>query len=175
MGRGQNMNNETKRGRPLGASAADVFLWLLLLLCIAAVAVRIVLGEGGGIALTRQENYLLSYSAAGVRGEYSDAFSDGTEYYLEDGTYFGKLTGEAVLTPMREYLENSHGVYVVSYRSDGRMDVKGAAQVRGAMTERGFLLGGETYIAPNMRLTLYSATATVEILVTDITGVAAQN
>ena len=169
------MNKETKQGRFARISAADVFLWLLLLLCVAAVAVRIVLGEGGGLALTRQEDYLLSYSAAGIRGEYSDAFSDGTEYYLEDGTYFGKLTGEAVLTPMREYLENSKGVYVVSYRSDGRMDVKGAAQVRGAMTERGFLLGGETYIAPNMHLTLYSETSAVEILITDITGVTAQN
>ena len=97
------------------------------------------------------------------------------EYYLEDGTPFGSLTGDAVFTPTREYLEDENGQYVASYNSSGRVDVKGTAKVEGVMTERGFMLEDKMYLAANMPLTVYSTEMTAEILITDISKVSVQN
>ncbi len=156
-------------------TAADVFLWLLLLLCIVGIGIRIAVGDRNVFTKEKSGEYLISYVVTDLRSEYSDYFSEGMEYYLEDGTLFGALTGDAVFTPTREYLEDENGQYVVSYSSNGRVDVKGTAKVEGVMTERGFMLKNRMYLAANMSLTIYSTEITAEILITDIPKVSVQN
>ncbi len=162
----------TKRGR---LPAADLFLWLLLLLCIIGVGVRVVAGADGIFSRGEAGEYLISYLITDMRSEYSERFGEGTEFYLEDGTPFGVLSGEAVFTPTREYLENENGEYVVSYSSGNRVDVKGTVRASGAMTERGFMLEKKKYVAVNMPLTVHSAEISAEILITDISKVSVQN
>ena len=156
-------------------SAADVFLWLLLLMCVAGIGIRIAAGERSIFTKEAPGEYLISYVITDMRSEYSDYFSEGMEYYLEDGTPFGSLTGDAVFTPTREYLEDENGQYVASYNSSGRVDVKGTAKVEGVMTERGYMLEDKMYLAANMPLTVYSTEMTAEILITDISKVSVQN
>ena len=158
-----------------GYSAADMFLWLLLLLCIAGIGIRIAVGDRSMLTKGIPGEYLISYVATDLHSEYSDYFSEGMEYYLEDGTPFGSLTGDAVFTPTREYLEDENGQYVASYSSSGRVDVKGSAKVEGVMTERGFLLGNQMYLGVNMSLTVCSTEMTADILITDISKVSVQN
>lgn len=167
------MKKNTKKLR--GYSAADVFLWLLLLLCIAGIGMRIAVGDRSMFTKGTPGEYLVSYVATDLRSEYSDYFSEGIEYYLEDGTPFGSLTGDAVFTPTREFLEDENGQYVASYNSSGRVDVKGTAKVEGVMTERGFMLGDRMYLAVNMPLTVCSTEITANILITDISKVSVQN
>ena len=78
------------------------------------------------------------------------------------------LSKDAVFTPARLYGENSDGVYVASYATDGRVDVKGTAVCRGKMTDNGFMLGGKVYAAANSQFTVSSGDIKVTITVTDI-------
>ncbi len=167
------MKKKAKKLR--GYTAADVFLWLLLLLCIVGIGIRIAVGDRSLFTKGKPGEYLISYVVTDVRSEYSDYFSEGMEYYLEDGTPFGSLTGDAVFTPTREYLEDENGQYVASYSTSGRVDVKGTAKTEGVMTERGFMLENKMYLAANMPLTVYSTEMTAEILITDISKVSVQN
>lgn len=149
-------------------AAADAFIIVLLLICIAALGVRIALGSGDLLSSDGSGEYLVSYTVSGIKGEYSELFSEGKEFYLEDGERLGELRSGAVFTPAKTYTENSEGELKVTYATDGTVDVKGAALVRGAMTESGFLLGGNRYIAANMPLSVSSTDITVTITVTDI-------
>ena len=161
------MKKKTENGKLVQFAAADLFLWLLLLLCIAGIVIRIMKGESG--------EYLISYVVTDVRSEYSDHFSEGSRYYLEDGTLFGVLSKDAVFTPTREFLENENGEYVASYNSSGRVDVKGTAKAQGIMTDKGFMLEDRVYVAANMRLTVHSDEMSAEILIMDISKVSVQN
>ena len=169
------MKKKVKNGQLSQFAAADLFLWLLLLLCIVGIVIRIVAGTDGVFAKGESGEYLISYQITDVRSEYSEHFSEGMEFYLEDGTPFGVLSGDAVFTPTREYLENENGEYVVSYNSSGRVDVKGTARASGVMTDRGFMLEDKIYIAVNMPLTVHSSEMSAEILITDISKVSVQN
>ncbi|MBS5724829.1 MAG: hypothetical protein KHW59_03485 [Clostridiales bacterium] len=169
------MKKKVKSGKLSQFAAADLFLWLLLLLCVVGIGIRIAAGTDGIFAQGESGEYLISYLVTDVRSEYSDHFSEGMEFYLEDGTPFGVLSGDAVFTPTREYLENENGEYVASYNSSGRVDVKGTARASGVMTDRGFMLEDKMYIAVNMPLTIQSSEITVEILITDISKVSVQN
>ncbi len=150
-------------------AAADAFIVILLLLSIAAMGVRIAIGSGGLLSTSEHGEFLVSYVVSGIKSEYSDAFSGGREFYLEDGEKFGVLCDGAAFTPAKMYTENADGICRTVYATDGTVDIKGVATVRGTMTDSGFLLGGSKYIAANMPLTVSSPDITVTITVTDIT------
>lgn len=150
-------------------AAADAFIIILLLICIAAVGVRIAVGNGGLLSTDKSGEYLVSYVVTGIKSEYTESFSEGAEFYLENGEHFGTLRSGAVFTPAKTYTENSDGALRAVYATDGTVDVKGVALVRGTMTDSGFLLGGIRYIAPNLSLTASSSDITVKLTVTDIT------
>ena len=168
------MKKKTENGKLVQFAAADLFLWLLLLLCIAGIVIRIIAGSDGSFMKGESGEYLISYVVTDVRSEYSDHFSEGS-YYLEDGTLFGVLSKDAVFTPTREFLENENGEYVASYNSSGRVDVKGTAKAQGIMTDKGFMLEDRVYVAANMRLTVHSDEMSAEILIMDISKVSVQN
>lgn len=149
-------------------AAIDALVILLLLLCVAGIAVRMAIGPGGLLSSHDKGDYIVSYIVTGIRGEYSDCFSEGKEFFFEDGEHFGTLTAGAVFTPARLYGEDADGKYVPSYASDGRVDVRGTALCEGKMTDEGFLLGGSIYAAANSQFTVSSADITVDIVITDI-------
>ena len=169
------MKKKTKNGKLTQFAAADLFLWLLLLLCIAGIVIRIIAGSNGFFVKGESGEYLISYEVTDVRSEYSDYFSEGNRFYLEDGTLLGILSKDAVFTPTREYLENENGEYAASYNSSGRVDVKGTVKAQGVMTDQGFMLENKVYVAANMKFTIHSAEMSTEILIMDISKVSVQN
>ena len=149
-------------------AAVDVLIVLLLILCLAGIAVRIAIGENGLFSKDEKGSYIVSYVIEGEKDEYSSCFSEGCEFYLENGDRFGTLSGNATFTPAKIIGENSRGEAVISYASDGTVDITGALLVSGTMTESGFLLNSNTYIAPNMTVTVQSSDISSEITITDI-------
>ena len=149
-------------------AAIDALIIILLMLCVAGIIVRTAMGSGGLFATQDRGSYLVSYMVTGIRGEYSDCFSEGKEFYFENGEAFGTLTDGAVFTPARLYGEDADGKYVPSYAADGRVDVRGTALCEGKMTDEGFMLGGSIYTAANSRFTVSSGDITVDIVITDI-------
>ncbi|MBQ4067083.1 MAG: hypothetical protein IJD22_05515 [Clostridia bacterium] len=149
-------------------AAVDILIVILLLLCIAGIGVRIFIGEGNLFHKGDTGEYIVSYLISGEQDDYSSLFSEGCEFYLEDGSYFGTLTGNAAFTPALLSSENSRGEYVTVYATDGTVDIRGTMTVNGSMTESGFVLNSKTYISPNMTLTVSSSDITVKMLITDI-------
>ena len=149
-------------------AAVDIAILMLLLLCAAGIIFRVALGDNSLFSKETKGEYIVSYSVLGIPDEYSDYFTEGKEFYLEDGELLGTLRGTAAFTYAEIHGENSAGEYVSGYTSEDIFDVKGTATVKGTMTESGFVLSSGTYIAPNMTLTLQSSDITVEVLITDI-------
>lgn len=161
-----NTKDEIKKRK---VAAVDIFIAVLLLMCIIAVGIRIFMGERAFFTGDAKGEYTVSYTVTGTADEYSNYFSDGTALCLESGEPFGTLSGNATFTPAEIYTENSRGESVHGYATDGSVDIKGTVTVSGTMTDSGFLLNSTTYIAPNMTLTVASADITVTLLITDIT------
>ena len=164
------MNNKEINNQPKKKIAAiDVLIVLLLMLCVAGVAVRIAVGENGLFSGEEKGSYVVSYVIEGEKDEYSNYFSEGAEFFLENGDRFGSLSGNATFTPAKILGENSRGEAVISYAADGTVDITGTFLVKGTLSESGFLLNSNTYIAPNMTVTVVSSDITATITVTDIT------
>lgn len=159
--------NDTPKNKKRFA-AVDILIAILLLLCIAGIGVRIFIGEGNLFHKGDAGEYVVSYLIFGEADDYSSLFSEGCEFYLENGTLLGTLTGNAAFTPALLSSENSRGEYVATYATDGTVDIRGTMIVKGSMTESGFVLNSKTYISPNMTLTVSSSDITVDMLITDI-------
>ncbi len=149
-------------------AAIDLLIIILLVVCLAGIVIRIAVGENLFFQKDSKGEYTVSYVVYEEADEYSNLFSSGKEFYLENGEYFGKLSGNATFTPAEIHSQNSRGEYVHGYADDGTVDIKGSFTVEGTMTETGFLLNANTYIAPNMTITVSSSDITVELLITDI-------
>ena len=149
-------------------AAVDILIAILLLLCVVGVGVRILIGETSLFHKGDTGEYIVSYLISGEQDDYSSLFSDGCEFYMEDGALLGTLTGNATFTPALLSSENSRGEYVTVYATDGTVDIRGTMTVKGSMTESGFVLNSKTHLSPNMKLTVTSSDITVEMLITDI-------
>lgn len=135
-----------QKKRDVKFAALDAVLIVLILSAIAAVFVRIVVGEDGFFPQdTKTEGV---YAAVLVPDdEDSDNLMKeikiGDEVYLASGEVLGKV---ASATPKSIQ-----------------------THVSGVMTDSGFLMNGTFYLAPNMKLELRLGEETAHITVTDIT------
>ena len=161
-----NKKEEIKSKRKI--AAVDIMIGLLLLLCIAGIVIRIVIGDSG-LFSGGKGDYIVSYVVRGEDEEYSPYFTEGKEFFLESGESLGTLVADAELPPAEIYEENANGELKLYYATDGTVDFKGTLLCKGTMTDSGFLLNSNTYIAPNMTITVASSDITVELLITDIT------
>ena len=163
------MNNKDEIKTKKKIAAVDILIVMLVLLCIAGIVIRIAVGESSLFSKDNRGEYTVSYVITGEQDENSAFFAEGKQFFLESGEAFGTLTGSPAFTPAVISSENSRGEYVQSYSSDGTVDIRGTATVIGTMTDTGFLLNSNTYIAPNMSITVSSSDITVKLLITDIT------
>ncbi len=161
-----NKKEEIKNKKKI--AAVDVMIAVLIVLCIAGLIIRIAVGDSGLFSGGKGE-YIVSYVVRGEDDEYSPYFSEGREFFLESGESFGTLIADAELPPAEVYEETPTGELKLYYATDGMVDFKGTVLVKGTMTDSGFLLNSNTYIAPNMTITVASSDITVELLITDIT------
>ena len=162
-----NTKDEIKSKKKI--AAVDILIIILILLRLGGIVLRIMAGEGGVFAGDGKGEYTVSFTVNGQPDEYSSYFSEGTEFAFEGGEPFGAVAGNATFTPAELHSENSRGEYVHGYASDGTVDIKGTMTVKGTMTDSGFLINSNTYIAPNMTVTVSSPDITVTLTVTDIT------
>ena len=166
------MNNREKRkGRT--PSALDVFVVLIVLACLAALALRLTVGREGVLpkGVPEKATYSVSFEIAGQRDTAGSEISTGDIFYTEDGTLFGTLSGSVSRIPARRYTVAEDGTLVMSRSPEGdgaRSDVTGTLAVEGYPVEYGFLAAGTTYIAPNCRISLHTENMTVTARITGI-------
>ena len=168
-----NENKQTKRR--LGA--LDWCLIIAAVLLIVGICFRLNVFRLFTPKQTPQlEEYLVTFRVANIRSTSGDLFEEGTVFYAESGkNVFGTVTGSVTITPAEIYTEDEDGKCVLLYYSgdgdDSRVDVSGVFRVAACISEdKGlYMLNGETYIAPNQSLTIYSDRLTVTVLITGIT------
>ncbi len=148
-------------------TAIDVFVILLLCCAVFGVGFKVFAGNVGLFAAAEEE-YYVSYVIEAADSEISKLITSGSSfYYDENETFFGTVSGNVVTTPARVYNENAKGEYILSYSNGAQVDIAGTFSVRGKMTEKGFVCGGE-YVTPGMEIRLRGNGVTQSVLITDI-------
>lgn len=142
------MNNENKKSTRSVFNAIDIAILLLILICAVGIYVRyeretsINAGDGA--------TYTVEFVCEKVRYTTVDYLNVGDDIYF-GGTNkkLGTVSGTVVSRPSSEEIYSDGKTVTVYYPSDTVIDINGSLTVSGVMTENGFLIGGDTYIAPN--------------------------
>ncbi|MBQ7599709.1 MAG: hypothetical protein IJU57_03440 [Clostridia bacterium] len=165
--------NETKR--KLGA--LDIFIIVIAVLLIAGIGVRFFLTRNSNVnEKTDLEEYIVSFKIMDIRDTSAqNYFNPGTNFYVDqDGSFFGTLQeGLRVSDAKRYYYLDSGEVITSLNNATGdlyRVDVEGSFKVSGITAADGkFLLNGNTYIAENKEVKVYSKYLSVMLLITSVT------
>ncbi len=155
---------EKKRAR---LNSADLMIFLLCVLCIAGMVFRFVVVdkiEKDAAAQSATVTMLIE----GVSETSREYFSDSAEFYLEDGTTVLGTVSTVSSSPSPVYIYEEDGTITKMDSVNGRVDIKVELSVSGVMSESGFMLGGTTYIAPNMTLPIKTSMLSVSALIMDI-------
>lgn len=167
--------NAKKSGR---ISALDVFIAVLVLMCIAGVIVRVYVGSEGILPVLDPDisEYAVSFEIKQVKAPVSGYLAPGERLWTADGTLFGTISGNLTVTPAQIFVEDADGKYISVYSSadngdNSLIDIKGSAMTEGYAADYGFLVNGKTYIAPNYEIELHTEKATVIVIITGISKV----
>lgn len=142
----------------------DLTILLVLLCVIAGTLLRL------GIKYRKpdapeQKEYEITFLVLSLPGEMQDGIAQGEEMFLGQapiGTLKSVDFSRAV-----SYFSSADGTPVVSY-STAAYDVRCILNTKGVETEDGFLLLGETPLAPGQDITLLTHSMTASVLITDI-------
>lgn len=172
---GDNMKATNSERKRRGISALDVFAVILVILCAAGAVIRILGGEKGVLPITepKSEDYNVSFEITGTSSLQGGNVVSGETLYDENGNLFGTVKENVTVTPAVIYVEDAAGKYLQTFAGSDNgdsnsVDVRGAIASKGYFTDKGFLVGGKTYVAPNYEITLHSSKATFTLRITDI-------
>ncbi len=149
-------------------NAADIMMILLFVICIAGMVLRF--GFMDKIEQRASDKQAtVSFIIEGVSNTSAAYLEAGDIVYFSDGEMLiGDVASVNTPEPCTVYYHTDDGS-IMSYPSvDGKVNISGTLSVKGSLTERGFLLDGTTYIAPNMNLWVKSQKISVSMLITNI-------
>ncbi len=165
----KNGNGIKKKG---GVSPLDIFIVILVFMCIAGVIVRIYMGHDGVLPSEGVESadYAVSFEIKSALPELSTYLVSGERLYDAEGNLFGTVSGSVTVTPAEQFYEDADGKYVPFY-SSYQNDIRGTVTVSGHYTDYGFLVNGKTYIAPNYETELHTGMSSFSLRITGISKV----
>lgn len=158
--------------------ALDVFIILILVMCLVSVGFRVLSNRTSDISETTQlENYTMTFKVMGIRDSSARNFmGKGTKFYMNDSNvYIGAINNDNItITDAQKYYDAFDGTTVSAVNTGSgdlyKVDVEAAFDVEGKTDANGrFLLGGNQYIGENQELQIHSKYLSITILVTDIT------
>lgn len=165
-------------GKQKKLGALDVFIIVILIMCIVSIGLRVFSNKTSDISESTQlENYTVSFKVMGIRDSSARNYiTKGTKFYLNDSNvYIGAINnGDITITDAQKYYDALDGS-TVSATNTGtgdlyKVDVEAAFDVEGKTDSSGrFLLGGNQYIGENQELQIHSKYLSITILVTEIT------
>lgn len=164
------VNQPAEKGTVRRFNAIDVFIIVLVILCIVGVYFRSQIAQWIGIEKNLEE-YTVSFEISEIRYTSSKYLSSGNKVYI-DGTdiYVGEISGNCTFMPAEVYIENDDGDLVrVNYPKDTYIDVEGNIKCLGFEKDDGFYLNGTYTIAPGSTLKVYTEMMNFSIVITKIT------
>ena len=165
-----NRNQESKKGR---FNVIDAFIIIVILLCIASVVYRMVNTNAYG-GSTEMDEYQVSFEIDNIRQSSVDDIKSGDKVrFKSDNVKIGELAEINDPTPaVGEYNDSGEEVLYPEQTAgkypDTRCRVTGTINVRGRMTDNGFLLEGNRYIAPNGEIEIITEHIEATIRITGI-------
>lgn len=162
-------------------NALDVCLIIAAALLLVGAGLRIYIVKNGALPgqTVTLEKYAVSFLVKDVRETSAEQFTVGSTFYIQSSVdVFGTIMDTVSVTPAELYIEDSDGNVTLTYTvddsndgEDGRVDIRGTVLSEGYMSDTGFLIGGTTYIAPNLCVAIQSQNVLVLAQITDITKI----
>lgn len=165
------MNGANSAAAKKRFNAVDFFIIAAIMACIAGVALRYNLIEKLSVG-TPKDTVEISFYIHNISEYSAQALVVGDDVY-SGGTYLGKIS-TVDISKAEYYFENSEGVLELTY-DERRYDVRGTIIGSGTMTEDGFMLNNNTYIAAGKEMLVSTKNITVNILVTNLNVTPAGN
>ncbi len=163
-------NKTPKNAARIRFNLVDLVLIIAVLACLVGVYLRYNISEEFGVK-HELEDYVLSFEIKNIRYTSADAFPEGDALYLDGkDTVLGTILGIDSTSPSEVIYTDSKGDYkTIYYPEDSRIDLTGRLLSRGDMTERGYMLGGNTYLAPGQTYYVETPRINVSVTITKIT------
>ncbi len=171
---------EQKKGRKSDSrvrfNVVDLVIIVAILACIAGIYLRYNFGEQYGVEHELGQ-YEITFEVQNVRYTSADAFSEGDAVYLKtQGKLLGTVLGIDSTTPSEMiYTDLSGNIRQVYYPENSRIDMVGRLLVSGTMTDRGFMLDGNTFLAPGAIYAVQTPRIDVSIVIAEISPLKAGN
>ena len=150
----------------------DLILLITVLACIAGIYLRYSASQDFGVK-QQLDSFTLSFEVQNIRYTSADAFPSGDAVYMRsDDTYVGTILSLDSTSPT-EYIffDLAGNVKQTYYPENTRIDVTGKILSQGRMTENGFLLNGNVFVAPGRTYSIKTPHIDVDITITDITRI----
>ena len=154
----ENKNNRTNESPRRRFNVMDAIIILLVIFCIASIVYRMDIIDGAGVSNTNEE-YRLYFEIEDIRSSSISSLVIGdTVKVSSTGEMVGRFDEIVQNIPaLATYNDSGAAVYYPPENEENKYDetryyVTGYITVSGRMTENGFLLNGNTYIASNSEL-----------------------
>ena len=160
-----------KRKRVTGRrfNVIDLFLILLVILCILGVYFRSQISEWIGVEKNLEE-YSIGFKVSEVRYTSSKYLQSGSAVYFDGGNVMiGTVDGNCTVLPAEVYIDGPEGIPVkVNYPKDTYVDISGRIKCQGIQKENGFYLDGTYSLAPGSTVNVRTEMLNFSMTITEI-------
>lgn len=162
-----NQNSEKSSARKF--NIIDVFLIILVVLCVLGVYFRAQVAEWIGVE-KKVEEYKIGFKISEMRYTSGKYLQAGNKVYFNGGNVLiGTIDGNCITLPASTYVDGPNGAPVkVNYPKDTYVDVSGTIKCEGLMKEDGFYLGGTYVLSPGSTVSVRTEMLNFTIIITEI-------
>lgn len=167
---------EKKNAKKRGLGALDVFIILALIVVAVGLGLRIFVNDSAELSTgAALEDYVVTFRVMNIKDSSAkNQMHTGDKFFLkEGGVLLGALRENRTVTDAQSFYEMPDGTIVrAANTATGdlyRVDVEASVDAQGRLNaDGGFLLGGNTTIAPNQEVQIYSKYLAITVLITGI-------
>lgn len=145
----------SKRSRKK-ANVLDLLLVFIVTALVAGIVIMFLYDDYGplGKNKTHIEEYVVTFVTLGSENDNTQYFTKDTLYRLDpNNAYFGTVCTEPTAQPVYSYDFTDEGVVRIE---TGEKTVVSSCVVNGCYKSEGFMLNGNTYVAPGMFIPISS-------------------
>jgi hypothetical protein len=162
------IHHDTQKKRA-SFNALDVFIVLVALLCLAGAGLRMFMGENGENVIPN-EKYVVSFIIREAIDSDADALTACDVFYIANGNaVFGTLDGDPSVSPAQINVIDENGQLKIDYAAGDSVFIRGHIIVEGYMSDEGFMLNGNVYLAPYKEIDVHTQYLMKTIEITEST------
>ena len=160
---------ETKRTK-LQFNIIDVVIIIAVIACCVGMYIRYNIGDAEGDKQEiNQISAKIEFLLPEVNEQLCDVLNAGSPvYYGGDSEPIGELSTIISKLPSERFVTLNDGTIVKTFSDELYFDVRGIITVNGVMTEKGFMLNGDVFLAPGVNFGVQTPEADFSCVVTNV-------